>query len=411
MGLKIEVSMIRPAPMLPALVLVLAAARCTPSTASRSDAADAASPALSSTEFATLVEQLSEPGGYFPSDNLVSNETSYLHVLGTIASMGVRGGAYLGVGPDQNFSYIAAIRPELAFMIDIRRDNLLHHLLMKALFENSRNRTEYLCQFLGVPLPRDVERWNDATLAEIVTYVDSVAPDRESFERAAEKVRDSVTTFGLKLSSDDLATIRAIHTAFYRDGLDIRYSNRGRFSPFPTWRQLLFQTDLDGRMRNYLASEDDFRFVKAMEARNRIIPVVGDLAGPHALGAIGREIGARGLRVSVFYVSNVEQYLFQGAGFERFAETVAGMPFDQKSVLIRSFFRGLHPYNVPGHMSTQLVEPIELFAAERRNGGYHSYFEVVSKNIIPPRDTVARRMRFPGDRAIRLPRRSRTPAR
>jgi hypothetical protein len=199
--------------------------------------------------------------------------------------------------------------------------------------------------------------------------------------------------------------------AFFRDGLDIRYSNRGRFSPFPTWRQLLFQTDLNGRMRNYLATEEGFRFVKAMEARNRIVPVVGDLAGPHALAAIGREIQARGLRLSVFYLSNVEQYLFQGAGFDRFAETVAAMPFDEKSVLIRSFFRGLHPYNVPGHMSTQLVEPIELFAAERRNGGYRNYYDVVSKNVLPPRDTVARRMMFPGERTLNVPRRSRTPTR
>jgi hypothetical protein len=401
----------RPAWILPTVVFVVTAATCTPPTATRTESTDGTRPALTTAEFGGLVDRLSEPGGYFPSDNLVSNETSYLHVLGTLESVGTTGGAYIGVGPDQNFSYIAAVRPEIAFMLDIRRDNLLHHLLMKALFQNSRNRIEYLCQFLGVPAPRDVERWSDASLAEIVTYVDSVPADNEAFERAARKVQESVLTFGLPLSNDDVATIRAIHGAFYRDGLDIRYSNRGRFSPFPTWRQLLFQTDLDGHMRNYLTTEEGFRFVKALQSRNRIIPVVGDLAGSHALASVGREIQTRGLNVSVFYLSNVEQYLFQGAGFERFAATVSTLPFDEHSVLIRSFFRGLHPYNVPGHMSTQLVEQIQSFAAERQNGGYRSYYDVVSTNVIPPRDTVTRRMLFPDDRTISIPRRSRAPRR
>ena len=75
--------------------------------------------------FAVLVERLSEPGGYFDTDNLISNETSYLHVIGELEELGVSGGAYIGVGPDQNFSYIAHVRPRIAFIIDIRRDNLL----------------------------------------------------------------------------------------------------------------------------------------------------------------------------------------------------------------------------------------------------------------------------------------------
>jgi hypothetical protein len=58
--------------------------------------------------------RLSEPAGSFPSENVVSNETSYLHVLDAMRREGVRGGAYIGVGPDQNFSYIAAVRPEVA---------------------------------------------------------------------------------------------------------------------------------------------------------------------------------------------------------------------------------------------------------------------------------------------------------
>ncbi|HET9513031.1 MAG TPA: hypothetical protein VFO95_03800, partial [Gemmatimonadales bacterium] len=93
-----------------------------------------AAQARQDTEFGRLVARLSEAGGFFDSDNLVSNETSYLHVIPAFKALKVQGGAYLGVGPEQNFSYLAEIRPEIAILIDIRRDNMLLHLLFRAMF-------------------------------------------------------------------------------------------------------------------------------------------------------------------------------------------------------------------------------------------------------------------------------------
>src|SRR5690349_13815408 len=116
--------------------------------------------ALSDSAFAALSARISEPGGYFDSDNLISNESSYLHVLGAMRRLGVSGGAYVGVGPDQNFSYMAQVRPRIAFIIDIRRDNLLQHLLFKSLFEMARNRAEYLALLTGRAVPNDVTKWN-----------------------------------------------------------------------------------------------------------------------------------------------------------------------------------------------------------------------------------------------------------
>jgi len=338
-------------------------------------------------EFGRLIDRLSEPGGYFPSDNLVSNETSYLHVLGKMREMGVRGGAYVGVGPDQNFSYVAHIRPSIAFIIDIRRDNLLHHLLFKALFENARNRLEYLCLMLGKPLPDDLREWDDASIDEIVVYVDTAVASPEIFEKADALLLESVKRFGYPLSEADLGTISGIHALFYDYGLDIRYSNRGRgpYGRFPSWRLLILETDLDGVRRGYLASEHSFRAVKDLEHRNLIVPVVGDLAGPHALAAIGREIASRRLRISAFYVSNVEQYLMQGPGFDAFAQTVARLPFDDRSVLIRSYFARRYPIpqTVPGHFSTQLLEHFTDFVREQSQGGYRSYIDLVTRNAIP----------------------------
>jgi len=331
--------------------------------------------------FPQLIERLSEPGGFFPSDNLVSNETSYLHVLGRMETLGVRGGVYVGVGPDQNFSYIAAVRPEIAFIIDIRQDNLLHHLLFKALFENARNRMEYLTLLLARPVPDDLDGWDEASIAAIVEHIDSLPRNPATFEEVAARVRTTIAGYGVALSESQYATIRGIHEMFFARGLDIRYSLGPRY---PTYRRLLLERDLDGRQRNYLAAEESFRFVKELQRRNRVVPVVGDVAGPHALGAIGREIAARGLAITVFYVSNVEQYLMRGGSFERFAETVAALPHGEGGVMIRSYFgRGNHPWNVPGHISTQLLEPLAGFIAERDRGGYRSYYDLVTRNVVP----------------------------
>jgi hypothetical protein len=77
----------------------------------------AAATAVTQRSLASLIASLSEPGGDFDTDNLISNEQSYLHVVPALRALGGQGGGsgvYLGVGPDQNFSYIAHLRPTLA---------------------------------------------------------------------------------------------------------------------------------------------------------------------------------------------------------------------------------------------------------------------------------------------------------
>src|SRR5215470_8238722 len=158
--------------------------------------------------FATLSEQLSEPNGDFDTDNLISNESSYLHVLPALEQGGVTGGVYIGVGPDQNFSYIARIRPASAFIIDIRRDNLLLHLLFKALFAASRNRIEYLSLLTGRQAPERLDSWRDATIEKIVMYLDEAKQQSASALAAtAERLHEAIRKTGIKVSDQDVATI------------------------------------------------------------------------------------------------------------------------------------------------------------------------------------------------------------
>src|SRR6185312_2032633 len=127
--------------------------------------------------FAALSARLSEPNGYFDSDNIITNESSYLKVTSQLRKTGTHGGVYVGVGPDQNFSYVALIRPQIAVMLDVPRDNLLEHLLFKSLLEMARNRAEYLCLLLGKPVPADIARWASKPVEDILSYVNSTRTD------------------------------------------------------------------------------------------------------------------------------------------------------------------------------------------------------------------------------------------
>ena len=355
------------------------------------DAAPALARTPTDSSFAKLVARLSEPGGYFDSDNLVSNELSYQHVIGAMQRLKVGGGAYIGVGPDQNYTYIALVRPSIAYMVDIRRDNLLQHLLYKALFELSRNRVEYLALLLGKPAPADAAAWNGKTLGQLVTYLDSVPSRRELFDSARARVARRVAASAVSLAPHELETIARVHERFFLSGLSLQYESLNRPSRrnYPTYRDLLLETDLTGKQRNYFATEDAFQFLKGMHARNLIVPVTGNLAGPHAIRAIASDISARGERVSVLYVSNVEFYLFREGTFELFAENVKALPRDERSVIVRSYFNGPYTYQhaqwIPGYFSTQILQTLPSFVTEFAKGGYPSYIDLVTKHSIPLR--------------------------
>lgn len=336
--------------------------------------------------FAALSARLSEPGGYFDSDNLISNETSYLHVIGKLHELGIRGGVYVGVGPDQSFSYIAKIRPKMAIIIDIRKDNLLQHLLFKAIFARSRNRIEYLCTYFGKPIPK-TKGWESRGVKELADYIDSTASDAKLFEKTSKELRQDIQKFGVPLTQSDLETITKVQRAFFSAGLDIRYSSYHRppRSIYPPYRELLLETDLVGQQQNYFNSEDDFQFIKRLEDQDMVIPVVGDLSGPQAMKAIGQYVAEIKEHVSAFYVSNVEFYLQRQGTFDRFAENLKSLPIDDHSVIIRSYFNyyaPAHPQAEPNHFSTQLMERIDDLLKQCASGECESYNDIVTKNSI-----------------------------
>ena len=176
-------------------------------------------------QFGRYIDEWSEAEGYFDSDNFISNETSYLHVVDQLQRV-KPGGIYLGVGPDQNFSYIAHTRPMLAVITDIRRQNMLEHLWFKALFAMAANRVEYLSLMFSRETPRVKA---DASFQQILAAVRSARTDEMRFQKNFAAIKSFLLEkYKLKLSTEDLGKIEYIARTFWMEGLDLRFSSIGR---------------------------------------------------------------------------------------------------------------------------------------------------------------------------------------
>jgi hypothetical protein len=294
--------------------------------------------------------------------------------------------AYIGVGPDQNFTYIAALKPRIAFIVDIRRQNMLLHLMYKALIERSPTRLEFLARLFSRQPRTDVPA--AAAPDELLAAFQNVEPSALAFERTRQDIRRALTEeHGFTLLPLDLGIIDYVFGEFYSAGADIRYSiGRGNgWQPFPSYRDLMVEHDLDGVQRSYLASEETYQSLRELEQRNLIVPLVGDFAGPKALRSVARYLDLHHATVSVFYTSNVEQYLFRGDLWQRFYSNVAALPTDARSTFVRAYFlnQGRVSRFDPGQAtpvgprSEQLLNPIHVLLAAFSEGRIGNYYDVI----------------------------------
>jgi hypothetical protein len=346
---------------------------------------------LSAAEFSRLVRDLSEEGGYFRSDNFTSNETSYLHIIDKLRQLGATGGAYVGVGPEQNFTYIAKVRPRIAFIVDIRRQAMIQHLMFKAVFHLSSNRLQYLSLLLSRPLPKEKSPSPDAPVNDLLAFFGQAAADERAYAANLAAVRKAIREeFQVQLSDADQTSLDYVYKSFRDDGLEIAYRMDGmRGGFFPSLKDLIAQTDQHGKLGNFLATREDYEFVRDLHRRNLVIPVVGDFAGKKAVAAVGDYLRKNGFTVTAFYTSNVEQYLFQSGSFGAWAENIRKLPLTDKSFFIRAVpsSRYSHPAQLPGHRSTTLLQQMTVFLKDFDEGRYQTYTDLITTHFIAA-DTV-----------------------
>jgi hypothetical protein len=367
-------------------------------------AAPAARPAdtlprqLSDSEFWRMVTEFSEPNGIYPYENYVGNEVMLQRIIPAARKLTKLGGVYIGVGPEQNFTYALALEAKMAFVVDIRRQNMLELLLYKALFEMADNRADLVSLLFSRKRPPGLDAKTNAS-ALFAAYKNVKAD--ETYQQATLKtIKSVIARHGFKLSAEDLQAIDRIHGVFNRAGPSIDYAFASSQLPpspaigFPPFERMMTATDGDcgypclasyalppapGRNWSFLATEENFRYVRSMQSRNLFVPVVGDFAGPSTIRKIGQYLKEHGATVNAFYASNVEYYLNDKQQQDFYANVLA-LPIDSSSVFLR-FVSGTGPampwWN-PRIGNTSIVSPIaDLRLATRPDGRLPSYIDIL----------------------------------
>jgi hypothetical protein len=329
--------------------------------------------------FGEVVQSLSERGGDFISDNLISNETSYLQVA---KALGARpeGGVYIGVGPEQNFTYLALTRPKLAIIVDIRRDNLLQHLYYRYLFEQAQSRSHFLALLVGRPYDAGTAPAEDANFAAVAQHAEKMPPDAKLLTSTVDAAILRMTNeWGLKLDDKDKQSIKKMAQVFFDKQLDLRFElkeSSGR--KYPTLRELMGAKDPAGAERSFLATNDAFRWVQKMQRDGRVLPVVGDFGGDQAFPAIAAYLKKNNLRVSTFYVSNVEQYLLEPPVWTKWLRNVEALPRMDDALFLRCYLdQGKkHPKQMDGHRTATVLAKVSDFLEREKKTPSRSFFTV-----------------------------------
>jgi hypothetical protein len=339
---------------------------------------------LSDKAFWQLIEDFSEPGGSFRLENFMSNEQSYQFVVPELKKAAPRGGVYLGVGPEQNFTYILATKPQISFIVDIRRQNLIEHLLYKSLFERSSDRADFLSKLFSRKRPKGL-----GVNTPIATTLERFADTRADAQLFAGNLADALqhleATHGFPLSPSDRDTIQKVYNAFFECGLqmDFRCNNPGGGNGANlTYQQLMAEEDGQGNKQGFLATEDAFRYIQDVQKKNLLVPLVGDFAGPKAIRAVGAYIHEHNATLGAFYISNVEDYLFMDpSSWRSFYDNAAILPITPESLFIRVISGARYrtangPLDQPGSWVTVLT-PIGAFIQAFQDGKINSQLEMI----------------------------------
>jgi hypothetical protein len=349
---------------------------------------------LSDQEFWRTIVQFSEPSGQYTGDNWISNEASIQNVIPPLKQLTKPGGVYLGVGPEQNYTYMWALQSKIGFIIDIRRQNMLNVMLFKALFEMSPTRADFVANLFSRRRPAGIDATTN--VKALMAAIES-AP-KEGLAANTATVRSIFAKHGFALSEEDLSTIDFIYGIFNRGGpmITAEFASPGSPGGVPvTYADLMTATDKNGEAWSYLSSEAAYQYVKELHRKNLIIPLVGDFAGRTTIRMVSDYLKQRNATVTAFYISNVEMYL-SGQVMKNFHANVSTLPIDSSSMFIRWAPRPAIP-SVPWYTPDMggiwgvatMLSPISDMVELYRTGRSPSTYQDTYRATVDPMTLVA----------------------
>lgn len=238
----------------------------------------------------------------------VSNEYSHFLFRDTIANVG---GAYMGVGTDQNYLLAGWARSELIIMLDFDGEIARAHDLYGIAFREATTPDEFL------------SIWSD---------------DGE------KRFADLVPTY----YPDDAERQRLLLRAYEWGGTTI----------YARLRRIIRQYGENG-IPTFMTSQEDYDYLRNLWLNNRVFAIRGDLTGSLAIQDAAHLLRRHNIPMRVLYTSNAEQYFTFTAEFRR---NMLVLPFDEQSWVVRTrpiTAWGLAPdddyhYNVQGGLNFQL---------------------------------------------------------
>ncbi len=198
--------------------------------------------------------------------------------------MDCKGGGYLGVGSDQNYTMLARCRADFAWILDYDEIVVLLHAINRAFILES-----------DTPLVF-VEKWQ---------------PQSEQTSLAIIREHEA--------DNPRLGEIEQVYTKY----------RRKLFEHF----ERLAGRKHKGKPSTWLADEGDYAYVRGMFEAGRIRPMMGNLLADRAVAGIGEASRALGIPVRVIYLTNVEELVhYNGAMRASFRS----LPVDERSVVLRT---------------------------------------------------------------------------
>lgn len=264
-----------------------------------------------------------ESGSDYDLDCFVTSEVAHNQVLTRCAPV-EQGGVYVGVGPCQNFTYIGALRPSFAVVIDARVDNLIEHLIFKSVFERADTPAEYLALLFSRRMSRSAPLPPGA--APLLSAFDEAPGPASEF---AANLKWLLAELGERwgLPPSLIGRAKRVYTEFRGRGLGITSVSAPQLAVLdhiPDLRAVIGSATASGHNYHFLTDPVRYSYVRDMQRSHRVVPVLGNITDISAVQRVNELLARLGEDATTVYLSNMEEFLLHR--YEIGAEGVAARP-------------------------------------------------------------------------------------